>query len=299
MRDVEVDWKAVLSSLGLRTDKRELSILCPLHNDSSPSATINVDKGLFHCFAGCRSGSIRIFLKAYLGYGQLELDLFLRSFKLKEETSIWKEDLFLKEEVDDFQQPEIIFPFKQDVVPSWIFKRGFNKVTLRKWGCGMSDDNALAVPIKDDNGRLVGWVTRSDPAKGKVYLYSSGLKTSKVLFGSYNIKSEQKFVCLTEGTLDTMWLDQNGIPSVALLGLNLSKHQEQLISRLPTSEIVLCLDNDDAGKVAAKNISVRLSNYFPISFIELPKSVKDVQDVRESKEIINIVSRRTTILMED
>ena len=87
------------------------------------------------------------------------------------------------------------------------------------------------------------------------YLYSKGLKKSQVLFGNNHV-TPQPFICVTEGCLDTMWLDQHGYTSVALLGANASRVQQEKLLQLPTNEIVLCLDNDEAGSKATENLQL-------------------------------------------
>ena len=79
------------------------------------------------------------------------------------------------------------------------------------------------------------------------YVYAKGFKKSHILFGQHLINTSN-FVCITEGALDAMWLNQLGYHAVALLGMQMSKAQEELILRLPSKEIILCLDNDVAGK---------------------------------------------------
>jgi DNA primase len=125
------------------------------------------------------------------------------------------------------------------------------------------------------------------------YLYSKGLKKSRVLFGQYLITEKTPFVCITEGTLDTMWLDQHGFPSVAILGASLSKAQEELTLGLQTEELVLCLDNDEAGQIGFQKAMGCLSKSFVVSYVKLPKEFKDVQDVRNSEELASIIKNRT------
>ena len=69
------------------------------------------------------------------------------------------------------------------------------------------------------------------------------------MFGQQFLETSSPFVCITEGSLDTMWLDQNGFPSVALLGASISQTQQELTLQIPTQELVLCLDNDEAGRI--------------------------------------------------
>jgi len=187
--------------------------------------------------------------------------------------------------------PEVTFPSRQGFVPEWIFDRGFNKRTLRKWGCGIDVWNGLVIPIEDKDNKLVGWVTRKEFGTPK-YLYSKGLKKSKILFGQQFLKEKTPFVCITEGTLDTMWLDQNGFSSVAILGAILSKAQEELTLALPTEELVLCLDNDEAGQIGLDRAMTCLSKKFVVSYIEIPKEYKDVQDVRDSNALASILEYR-------
>lgn len=45
---------------GAREDERgEIDMYCPLHNDTRRSASLNLDKGLWFCHAGCGGGSVR------------------------------------------------------------------------------------------------------------------------------------------------------------------------------------------------------------------------------------------------
>ena len=100
-------------------------------------------------------------------------------------------------------------------------------------------------------------------------------------------------MCITEGTLDTMWLDQNGFASVAILGASLSKSQEELFSSLHTEELVLCLDNDKAGQIGLNKAMACLSRNFVVSYIKIPKEYKDVQDVRNIDELSTVINDRT------
>lgn len=62
--DEELDIGAVLDFYGLqyRSDRRgEQSIKCPIHEDRTPSASLNLDKGLWNCFS-CNTGGDAISL---------------------------------------------------------------------------------------------------------------------------------------------------------------------------------------------------------------------------------------------
>ena len=99
-------------------------------------------------------------------------------------------------------------------------------------------------------------------------------------------------VCVTEGPLDAMWLSQLGFNAVSILGAIVSKRQIELLLSLPTKEIVVCLDNDEAGQRGSDRLSDGLRNKTVLSYIEIPSEYKDVQDVRSYDILNNIINNR-------
>ena len=282
-----IDWSSVLLDVGITpsTYKEEFSIKCPFHEDNIDSCSINIDKGVWICFAGCGSGNLKGFLQKYLNYSRIQIDSLLHEQEANFDINLFDE--YIQEEET---LPEIDFPFFCDSVPQWIVDRGFNRDTLVKWGCAMNTYNDLIIPVKDDAQRMVGWVSRRLNAHPK-YMYSKGLKKSKLLFGSCYLET-RPFVCITEGSLDTMWLDQHGFNSVALLGASMSKKQREMLYNISTQEFVICLDNDSTGQRAMNKIFKELSNSFIVSYITLPTGYKDVQDVRNKNELCDIIDKR-------
>jgi len=284
-----MDWIQILLEAGLDIplENPQFLIKCPFHDDAHASCSINVDKGMWICFRGCGQGSLRSFIQRFLGFDNSALSKYLDEREFSFDINMFDEEL--PPETDNL--PEVESPFKHGYVPEWIFDRGFNKKVLKQWDCGIDSDNNLVIPIKDRESRLVGWVTRQYDREPK-YLYSKGLKKSKVLFGEFNIEP-CSFVCITEGTLDTMWLAQHGYNSVAILGAIMSNSQQEAVLKLPTDELVLCLDNDDAGRIGTDRIMSCISKRFVVSYIQLPNGYKDVQDVRDETLLSAIIKERT------
>ena len=283
-----IDWTTVLLDVGITPDtyKDEFSIKCPFHVDKVDSCSINIEKGVWICFAGCGSGSLKTFLQKYLSYSKIQIDNLLR-----EQEATFNIDLFDEYRIDeDDELPTVDFPFDKSSVPKWVLERGFNKDTLVKWGCAINTYNDLIIPVDDANKRMIGWVSRRLNAVPK-YMYSKGLKKSKILFGDCHLV-KKPFVCITEGSLDTMWLDQHGFGSIALLGSSMSKKQREMLYNISTKEFVVCLDNDSTGQRALNKIFKELSNSFIVSYITLPKGFKDVQDVRSENQLCDIIDKR-------
>ena len=286
LNNMEVDWIQALLNLNIDVPvgDEEVSILCPFHDDRSESCSINTEKGLWICFAGCGQGSLISFIKEYMNWDFKKVKLYLTDYKHTVRSSIF--NLPDMQHQEDLPLPTVTIPYKAGVVPRWIFNRGFNKAAMSKWGCRITPSNGLVIPIQDKDSRTVGWITRQEKMIPK-YLYSKGLKKAHVLFGQKYIKPCDT-VCVTEGTLDTMWLDQLGFPSVALLGMSMSNKQRDLLLTLPTKEIILCLDNDEAGKIGKERAMKLLGNKTKVSYINIPKEYKDVQDIK-SYDILNNV----------
>ena len=280
------DWASLLMDAGIivPSDKDEFNIECPFHDDMSPSLSINIEKGMWICHVGCGQGSIKYFLSKYLGIPWKTMDNYLLNKAFDFDLNIFDSESQEEEELE-----EVEFPFQQGYVPAWIFDRDFNKATLEKWGCGIDHENSLIIPIHTSE-KLVGWISRRQYMSPK-YLYSKGLRKSRVLFGINHVEPTD-FICVTEGSLDTMWLDQNGYTSVALLGANMSRQQEDLLLSLPTKEIVLCLDNDQAGRNATEKSLTRLSTKCIVSSIKIPQEYKDVQDIRNKNELDRVIETR-------
>ena len=285
----EIDWLKALIDLGvdIPSGESQVSILCPFHHDTSESCAINLDKGVWICFAGCGQGGLKNFIKEYKDWQYYEVADYLSIYK-----SVIKDDLFtFEEDEQEIELPEIDIPYTLGAVPQWIFDREFSKSSMRKWRCGVTGRNGLVIPMLDQNERAVGWAIRQEKQIPK-YLYSKGLKKSHILFGHHLINTQADILCVTEGPLDAMWLTQLGFNAVSILGAIVSKKQVELLLSLPIKEIVVCLDNDDAGQKGKNRLIKELQNKIALSFIDIPSEYKDVQDVRSYDILNNIINNR-------
>lgn len=284
-----VNWAKILLSANIDVPmhRNEFSIVCPFHLDTTPSCSINLDKGVWICFAGCGQGSLRIFVQRVLNIDTTELNKLVG-----EAEYVLDLDLFEEYQPTYDYLEEIVLP--EDVIvgryPSWVYRRGFTTEVLDEWECGTNIYDDLVIPIRDEKSKLVGWVTRRKAATPK-YMYSKGLKKSKVLFGAHKVKS-CPFVCITEGTLDAMWLTQHGYSAVALLGMSMSKRQQELLSTLRTEEVVLCLDNDTAGRAGLNQALQSIGHTMMNSYVRLPKEYKDVQEIKNKETLDTIINKR-------
>jgi len=282
------DWNAVLLRYGISVPFiDEFVIHCPFHDDHSASCSINVAKGVWVCFAGCGQGSLKSFVWKLSGRPWAEISEEL-------ETQTWELDVSFSNTTRPEEMPPtpVEQPGPLTEIPDnhWIYKRGFTKETLMKWGCKCNKYFDLLIPIETRESEILGWIARRQQATPK-YLFSRGLAKSKSLFGINHLSSvETLFV--VEGALDAMWLDQHNYPSVAVLGASVSKAQIDLISTLHPTEVVLSLDSDEAGQRGIAKATIDMNNRFLLSYLELPIGCKDVQEIRNAQQLAEVLNQK-------
>ena len=283
-----VDWNTLLLNYGVNvSSKSQFNIHCPFHEDRRESCAINVEKGAWICFAGCGQGSLKYFIWKLSGkhWEDITQDIEVQNYEL--DFSLFDEEILLESDIPS------VPPINTFVdVPSnhWIYKRGFTQETIIKWGCRCNEYLHLMIPVENQQSKLEGWLARRQQAIPK-YLFSKGFAKSKSLFGINQLYSTETLY-IVEGALDAMWLDQHGYSSVAVLGSSVSKAQINLISTLHPSEVVLSLDNDDAGRKGISKATLDMNERFLLSYLELPKAYKDVQEIRDQTELTEVLNDR-------
>ena len=286
------NWREALrqAEIDFPDDKVESNIPCLFHSDKSPSMAINVDKGVWICYAGCGEGAITNLIARFRGITEIEASTFgyeiSLQLKLPNEEMIYQSVMPLVEMIGNPNR-----------VPKWIIDRGFSKNTLINWKC-REYGNSLIVPVDNKEGQTVGYVERKPQGILPKYKYSEGMKASNILFGANKIRTNANFVCVTEGPLDTMWLWQCGFNSVALFSAHLSEKQEELLYKLNIPEIVLCLDNDEVGKNATNQIAERLENNLFFSYTGIPEGYKDVQEM-DMDDVVHMIQNRSPIKIRE
>ena len=149
------------------------------------------------------------------------------------------------------------------------------------------------IPVKNKDEETIGWITRRLQATPK-YLFSKGFAKSKCLFGINKVTNADTLY-IVEGALDCMWLTQHGYASVAILGAIMSKKQIELLSTLNPNEIVLALDNDEAGRNGIKKATVDINNRFLISYLHIPKNYKDLQEIDNVNTLHKVMNRKVLL----
>ncbi len=172
-----------------------------------------------------------------------------------------------------------------DVLLNEMTAKGYSKAELLSAGLivdnkkgGFYDKfrNRLMLPVIDTRGDVVAFGSRVLDKSEPKYMNSSETPVyskRRVLYGlNLAKKSKRRGIILCEGNLDIVTLHQAGFDNaVASMGTALTPEQIRLLSRF-TKELVLCYDNDSAGKIATERALQLLSgSEFSVKVLQLPR----------------------------
>ncbi len=172
-----------------------------------------------------------------------------------------------------------------DVLLNEMTAKGYSKAELLSAGLivdnkkgGFYDKfrNRLMLPVIDTRGDVVAFGSRVLDQSEPKYMNSSETPVyskRRVLYGlNLAKKSKRPNIILCEGNLDIVTLHQAGFDNaVASMGTALTPEQIRLLSRF-TKELVLCYDNDNAGKIATERaLQLLNSSEFSVKVLQLPR----------------------------
>ena len=136
--------------------------------------------------------------------------------------------------------------------------------------------NRLMLPVIDIRGDVVGFGSRVIDKSEPKYMNSTETPVyskRRVLYGlNLAKKTKRPNMILCEGNLDVVTLHQAGFDNaVASMGTALTVEQTRLLSRF-TKELVLCYDNDNAGKIATERaLQILNGSEFSVKVLQLPR----------------------------
>ena len=136
--------------------------------------------------------------------------------------------------------------------------------------------NRLMLPVIDLRGDVIGFTSRVMDGSAPKYLNTPEtaiFKKRSILYGiNYAKSTKRDNLILVEGNIDVITLHQAGFDNtVATMGTALTEEHARLLSRY-TKELVLCYDNDNAGKDATQRAIGILKNAdFSVKVLQLPR----------------------------
>ena len=177
-------------------------------------------------------------------------------------------------------------------------EKGFTKKELMAAGLAVAGRggriydkfrNRLMLPVIDVRGDVVGFGSRVIDNSEPKYMNTTDTPTyskRRVLYGlNLAKKTKRPNIILCEGNLDVVTLHQAGFDNaVASMGTALTVEQTRLLSRF-TKELVLCYDNDNAGKIATERaLQILQNSEFTVRVLQLPRRLVDGEYVKQDAD---------------
>lgn len=158
-------------------------------------------------------------------------------------------------------------------------KRRLGCAVWEAWGlCWHEPSNRVAIPIRDEHGRLMGITGRAvNPAVKKRWLHSTGFRRDYVVFGEDHFRPEHRTAYVVEGNFDTIYLWSRGyVGAAGVMGSYISPYQLQQFKKF-FDKAVIFRDGDEPGKKAAVMWEAALRPWMPVT-------LADVQTGRDPDE---------------
>lgn len=253
-----------------RRNGDEWLALCPYHDDSNPSFSYNIAKGVFICYSCGAKGNTET-LAEHLGASFKKPlgseDIPIEKVKQNIAKFYEEESRKLLGSVKEHPAHKVIrvAPQYQEM---WATRGITNQEVLDMFSLGYDPlAHALLIPIHSKGGNITGIIKRnmvSTPESPK-YVYPAGLRISHHLFGEWQVRCwamnhRIKSLVIVEGSIDALSMWQVGIPAVALLGAQMSYSQSQILKALDPYSVVIMTDMDSAGSRAALTVSNAISH---------------------------------------
>lgn len=189
----------------------------------------------------------------------------------------WYERSWLEE---DAREPDSYL----DGPLTYLYERGFTPTICKKWGVRYVSSaeintkkgvatikKSIAIPINDDEHRVIAWCYRrtdDSPDWQPRYLYTHNSPRSEVWINGDRMRDyEEVVVC--EGALDSMWVEQCGLPSVAVGGTGVDVYRARSLAEW--NRVILFMDRDKAGKLATWQIGAAISEMTPTLVTRYPR----------------------------
>lgn len=275
-----------------------LSGCCPIHNGTNPTQfRVSISKNVWNCFSECKHGGNVLDFVAE----KEVISVHAAALKLGEWFELPATDTPSEEEnepratsaprqtqtvastaskekfkpEDSTPNPPLKFRLEHlDGKHPYLTERGLTPDTIVDFGVGFCAKGMMAgriaIPVHNGEGKVVAYAGRfpGEPPDGNTpkYKLPPGFKKSLELFNLDRAlkESPDKPLVLVEGFFDCMKLHQHGVKKVvALMGSSMSPAQEELIRRHTDrhSQVIVLLDEDDAGREGRENIATRLARF--------------------------------------
>lgn len=263
-------FKKYFHSVDFEENKGEVKVLCPFHDDTKPSATVNTEKNLFHCWV-CNSGyneeqfmakvkdiTVGQALKLLSEYSNHAVD----DWEITHKAELWADKEFLEATrqlgFDDTYIEEMNLGLALvDGVRTLAIPVFFDRALMDVRRYNLLKDKRIP-KMKSDPGARAGWI---------------------VPFDIWNASSKDDPTYIFEGEKDMLMARYMGINAITLTGGAGAIPNEFCFPSMRNRDYIICYDNDKAGRDGTERLGNELA--------KVARSVRTLdisQVVKEEKE---------------
>jgi len=301
--------------------------ICPFHEDSHPSLSVDLEKGLYYCFGCNKGGDVIQFVRDYYNMNFQEAVEFL-AIKFGLTIEAFRESEYSKIMRMVTEHYHAHLNDSEDAI-NYLKLKGINKSCCEKWMIGYAGKNNIVLdllkefdpslilgislvkewgeqkhmidffhnrvifPIYGLHGEIVGFGGRTMDDDPRKYMNSNNSKIfdkGKTLYGINNAKRairDKDYAILVEGYLDVISLDAIGMSNVVSCMGTKLTPNQSLLLRRFTDKIVIALDGDPEG-IKAQERAVQI-------FWENGFAVKmaNLPDGKDPNDLVNVGKRET------
>lgn len=225
-----------------------------MHGDASASASVNVAKLVWYCYACHAKGAVDS----------------NRVPTVDELLAMLEPEQAVREFADSWLETYSYGGYWGDRFPLWLCEL-----------LGMGEDpwtGEGTYPVHTPRGRLAGVARRAAmPGPGPKYKYPHAWAASRTLFGTGGRWAHHEILVPVEGAADAAAVIETGFQAVGTYGSGIHVPQIELIAAMQPRLILLGFDNDEAGERATFQAYEALSPLAEIGFINW----KDAKDPAE------------------
>jgi len=300
------------STRNIATAEGDILVHCPFHKDNTPSMSINISNGIFHCFSCHRSGSIEKMFKEYTGESLYKvLNISFDEFsKLAIPTVEFQDPTHL--DIDSIHidyNPMLLQSCRHSVAAKqFLRKRSIPFSVVDAHNIRFAEKiyinnprkpyiNVILIPIYEQ-GKLISMEIRStdpDAPKADKVRYPRGASVNTLYDLDHLDKKKPLYV--TEGLMDLLVLRKypQFANSSTIFGSAVTHRQKALLQGFDS--VVYIPDNDKAGDATVQWFAD--NNMTNVSILYAPKeingvAIKDVGDVegRSGSSIKALLDRK-------
>lgn len=267
-------FKTYFHNVNFDEARGEVKVLCPFHDDTKPSATVNVDKHLFHCYV-CGTGYNEEQFMAEVKGIPVSQAMKLLSEMSSHSGGDW--DISFKAEL-----------WADEEMLNTLRSLGFEDEFIEQMGLGLAYHyhkdvketyKTLAIPVWFD-GVLMDirkYNVMKHPNINKMYS-EDGAKSGWIV--PYDVwKNTTEPTYIFEGEKDMLMARQLGLNAITLTGGAQAKPNEFCLNTFKDREVFICYDNDEAGHTGMMKLAKELSKVTSrISTIDIAQVVNEPKE---------------------